>query len=151
MTPAAQGPVVFAYDGSELAKLAIEEAGRLLDTSAGAVIACVWQTFNVGFVTPAGVEFNAAQAGEVKRAAQETAAAGAALAESAGFAAQAVAVESAPTWKGLCELADDRDARLIVLGSHGRTGLADVLLGSVATAVSQHSRRSVLIVHRRPE
>jgi nucleotide-binding universal stress UspA family protein len=151
MTSAAEGPVVFAYDGSDLAKLAIEEAGRLLETDAGAVIACVWQTFNVGFVTPAGVEFNAAQAGEVKRAAQETAAEGATLAERAGFAAEAVAVESAPTWKGLCELADDRDARLIVLGSHGRSGLADVLLGSVATAVSQHSRRSVLIVHRRPE
>ena len=103
MTPAAQGPVVFAYDGSDLAKLAIDEAGRLLDTSAGAVVACVWQTFNVGFVTAAGVEFNAAQAGEVKRAAQETAAEGAALAERAGFAAQAVAVESAPTWKGLVQ------------------------------------------------
>jgi nucleotide-binding universal stress UspA family protein len=151
MTSAAQGPVVFAYDGSDLAKLAIDEAGRLLDTSAGAVVACVWQTFNVGFVTPAGVEFNAAQAGEVKRAAQQTAAEGAALAEGAGFAAQAVAVESAPTWKGLCDVADERDGRLIVLGSHGRTGVADVLLGSVATAVSQHSRRSVLIVHRRPD
>ncbi|HWE34523.1 MAG TPA: universal stress protein [Solirubrobacteraceae bacterium] len=151
MTAEAQGPVVFAYDGSDLAKLAIEEAGRLLDTSAGAIVACVWQTFNVGFVSPAGVEFNAAQAGEVKRAAQETAAEGAARAQAAGFAAQAVAIESAPTWKGLSELAEDRDARVVVLGSHGRTGLANVLLGSVATAFSQHSPRSVLIVHRRPQ
>ena len=37
----------------------------------------------------------------------------------------------------------------IVLGSHGRTGLAGVLIGSVAEAVAAHSRRSVLIVHRR--
>lgn len=148
MTATAQGPVLFAYDGSDLAKLAIDEAGGLLDTSAGALVACVWQTFNVGFVTPAGVELNAAQAGEVKRAAQDTAAEGAALAKEAGFAAQAVAVESAPTWKGLCELADEHDARLIVLGSHGRTGLAGAVLGSVATAVYQHSHRSVLISHR---
>jgi nucleotide-binding universal stress UspA family protein len=147
MTPA-QGPVVFAYDGSELAKLAIAEAGRLLDKSGGALVVCVWQTFNVGFVIPAGFQFNAAQAGEVKQAALQTATEGAALAQDAGFASQAVAIESAPTWKGLADLADDRDARLIVLGSHGRTGLADVLLGSVATAVSQHSDRSVLIVHR---
>ena len=32
--------------------------------------------------------------------------------------------------------------------NHGRTGLASVLLGSVAEAVAAHSRRSVLIVHR---
>jgi len=35
-----------------------------------------------------------------------------------------------------------------VLGSHGRTGLAGVLIGSVAEAVAAHSRRSVLIIHR---
>jgi hypothetical protein len=35
-----------------------------------------------------------------------------------------------------------------VLGSHGRSGLAGVLIGSVAEAVAAHSRRSVLIVHR---
>jgi hypothetical protein len=35
-----------------------------------------------------------------------------------------------------------------VLGSHGRTRLASVLIGSVAEAVAAHSRRSLLIVHR---
>ena len=35
-----------------------------------------------------------------------------------------------------------------MLGSHGRTGLGSVLIGSVAEAVAAHSRRSVLIVHR---
>ena len=34
----------------------------------------------------------------------------------------------------------------IVLGSHGRTGLARLLLGSVAAAVSQHARGRVLLV-----
>jgi nucleotide-binding universal stress UspA family protein len=36
---------------------------------------------------------------------------------------------------------------LIAIGSRGRTGLSKVLLGSVASAVAQHSGRSVLIVH----
>jgi nucleotide-binding universal stress UspA family protein len=35
-----------------------------------------------------------------------------------------------------------------VLGSHGRTGLTGVLIGSVAEAVAAHSRRAVLIIHR---
>jgi nucleotide-binding universal stress UspA family protein len=37
---------------------------------------------------------------------------------------------------------------LIVLGSHGRSGLARAVVGSVAGAVSSHCKRSVLIVHR---
>jgi len=52
-------------------------------------------------------------------------------------------------WRALVTLADDHDAGLVVLGSHGRTGLAGVLIGSVAEAVAAHSPRSVLIVHRR--
>jgi nucleotide-binding universal stress UspA family protein len=59
-----------------------------------------------------------------------------------------MAAEAAPTWKGIIEAADKQDASLIVLGSHGRSGLSQ-LVGSVASAVAAHSRRSVLIVHRR--
>ena len=38
---------------------------------------------------------------------------------------------------------------MIVLGSHGKSGLAGIFLGSVAGEVAAHSRRNVLIVHRR--
>ena len=142
------GPVVFAYDGSELAKQAIEEAGRLLEVAGEAMVVTVWQPFDVGFLPVAGVQFDAAQIAEVRTAAANTAAAGAALAEAAGFQARSAEIERSPTWKGIAEFADEHDARLIVLGSHGRSGLAGVLVGSVASAVAAHSRRSVLIVHR---
>ena len=79
----------------------------------------------------------------------QTAAEGASLADAAGFRAQSLTIEAAPTWKAIVDLADDHDASLIVLGSHGRNGVADLLLGSVAGAVAAHSRRSVLITHRR--
>jgi nucleotide-binding universal stress UspA family protein len=144
------GPVLFAYDGSDLAKLEIEEAGQQLEKGRDALVVCVWQPFDVGFVPASGLRFNAAQVSEVKRSAQDTAAEGAALAEAAGFKAQSTAVEGAPSWKAIVEVAEDRDASVIVLGSHGRTGVADVLLGSVAGAVAAHSRRTVLISHRRP-
>jgi nucleotide-binding universal stress UspA family protein len=144
------GPVVFAYDGSELAKHAIDEAGGLLETGGEALVVTVWQPFDVGFLAPAGLQFDAAQIAEIRAAAAQTAAAGAAIAEAAGFRAQSAEIEKSPTWKGIAELADAHDARLIVLGSHGRSGLAGVLVGSVAGAVAAHSRRSVLIVHRGP-
>jgi nucleotide-binding universal stress UspA family protein len=142
------GPVVFAYDGSELAKRAIDEAGRLLEAGGEALVVTVWQPFDVGFLPAAGIQFDAAQIADVRAAAAQTAAAGAALAEAAGFRAESAEVEKSPTWKGISEIADAHDARLIVLGSHGRSGLAGALVGSVASAVAAHSRRSVLIVHR---
>jgi nucleotide-binding universal stress UspA family protein len=144
----ASGPLVFAYDGSELAKHAIEEAGRLLDAGGEALVVTVWQPFDVGFLAPADLQLDAAQIADVRAAAAQTAAAGAALAEAAGFRAQSAEIEKAPTWKGIAELADAHDARLVVLGSHGRSGLAGALVGSVAGTLAAHSRRSVLIVHR---
>ena len=142
------GPVVFAYDGSELAKHAIGEAGRLLEAGGEALVVTVWQPFDVGFLPAAGLQFDAAQIADVRSAAAQTAADGAALAQAAGFRAQSAEIEKSPTWKGIATFADDQDARLIVLGSHGRSGLTGALVGSVAGAVAAHSRRSVLIVHR---
>ena len=143
------GPVLFAYDGSDLARLAIEEAGRQLEARREAVVLTVWRPFAVGFIPPPEVEFDAAASDEVRKAAEETAAQGASVARAAGFSAEILALKEAPTWKGIARVADDRDASLIVLGSHGKSGLTGVFLGSVASAVAAHSGRTVLIVHRR--
>ena len=144
----ASGPIVVAYDGSELARHAIDEAGRLLQPGGDALVVTVWQPFDVGFLPAAGLQFDAAQIAAVRDAAAQTAAAGAALAEAAGFRADSAEIERSPSWKGIAEIADEHDARLIVLGSHGRSGVAGVVVGSVAGAVAAHSRRSVLIVPR---
>jgi len=50
--------------------------------------------------------------------------------------ARSVILENAAEW----------NADLIVLGSHGRTGLERFFLGSVSDAVARHARCSVLIV-----
>jgi nucleotide-binding universal stress UspA family protein len=142
------GPVLFAYDGSELAKHAIAVAGRQLAPGRDAVVATVWRTFNVGFIPVKGREFDAAASNEVCAAAEETAAQGASLAQAAGFHAQSTVIAEAPAWKGICHVAKDHDASLIVLGSHAKSGLSGVFLGSVARDVAAHSPRSVLIVHK---
>jgi nucleotide-binding universal stress UspA family protein len=139
---------VFAYDGSALARLAIDEAGRLLAPRHDALVLTVWQPFDVGFVPAVELRINAAEVADVRNAAEQTAAKGASLAQAAGFEARSGVTEAAPTWKGIVRVADEHNAKLIVLGSHGRTELADVLIGSVAQAVAAHSRRSVLIIHR---
>jgi nucleotide-binding universal stress UspA family protein len=143
------GPVLFAYDGSELAALAIEQAAAQLASGRDALVLCVWQPADVGFVPTNTRHFDANEASEVQRAAEETAANGAALAAKAGFRSQSMAVKAAPTWKGIVETAEQRNASLIVLGSHRRSGLVGHLLGSVAAAVVTHSAASVLVVHQR--
>ena len=140
--------VLFGYDGSDLAKHAIEVAGRELVSGRAALVLTVWRTFNVGFIPLEGREFDAAATNEVREAAEETAAYGASLAEAAGFQPQSMAVNTAPVWKGICGVADERGVSLIVLGSHGKSGLASVFAGSVAGDIAAHSPRSVLIIHK---
>ena len=141
------GPVLFAYDGSELAAKAIEEAGRQLGPGRDAVVLCVWQPADVGFKPVDGHDLNAAQATEVHTAAEAVAAQGAKLAEQAGFRAQGLAVEESPTWKGICKVSRERGVGLIVLGAHRRTGIMGHLLGSVTAAVVTHSALPVLVIH----
>jgi nucleotide-binding universal stress UspA family protein len=141
------GPVLFAYDGSELARLAIQEARRQLAPGRNGLVACVWQTADVGFVPIGNRHLKAMDAAEVRQAAEETAAHGASLAAKAGFRSESVTTEAAPTWKGIVRVASEHDASLIVLGSHRRSGLAGHLLGSVAASVLAHSEAPVLIVH----
>jgi nucleotide-binding universal stress UspA family protein len=148
--PLASGPVIFAYDGCELAELAIAEAGRQLAPGRDALVLCVWQPADVGFVPVGDRRFDAQNAAEVQEAAEQTAAYGASLAAKAGFRSQSMAVEAAPTWKGIVKTAEEHQASLIVLGSHRRSGPFKRLIGSVAAAVVSHSTTSVLVVHQRP-
>jgi MFS family permease/nucleotide-binding universal stress UspA family protein len=147
--PMSSGPVVFAYDGSELAAFAIERAATQLAPGRDALVVCVWQPVDVGFTPSDNGHFDADQATEVRRAAERTAADGAALAVAAGFRAWSKAVEAAPTWRGIVATADEHDASLIVLGPHRRNGLLGHLQGSVAAAVVAHTTTPVLIVPQR--
>jgi MFS family permease/nucleotide-binding universal stress UspA family protein len=144
--PAQSGPVLFAYDGSELAAFAIARAAAQLPPGRDALVVCVWQPVDVGFTPTDTTHFDADRAMEVRLAAERTAAHGAALAEDAGFRARSAAVEATPTWKGIVAAAEDHDASLIVLGPHRRNGFMGHLQGSVAAAVVAHSAIPVLAI-----
>jgi nucleotide-binding universal stress UspA family protein len=148
-TPCEQvGPAIFAYDGSDLAAYAIQQAGRQLAPGREALVVCVWQPADVGFIPAKGRQLHAAAANEVEEAAKETAAHGAEIATKAGFKASPLTVEAAPTWKGLVQVAEEHRCGLIVIGSHQRHGLLGHLAGSVAAATVAHFESSVLVIHR---
>lgn len=145
-SPVSPGPVLLAYDGTPRAASAIEHAAAELSDHRDALVVCVWQPVDVGFTPVETAHFDADQATEVRRVAQQTAAHGASLATRAGFSAQALAVEAAPIWKGIVETADEHNASLIVVGPHRRNGLLGHFEGSVAAAVVAHSTTPVLVV-----
>jgi nucleotide-binding universal stress UspA family protein len=53
--------------------------------------------------------------------------------------------------KEIVHAADDRDADLIVISTHGRTGWKHLLFGSVAEHVVRHSRVPVLVIQSKSE
>jgi nucleotide-binding universal stress UspA family protein len=144
--PTLTHPVLFAYDGSELAALAIEQAGHQYTDGRDGLVLCVWQPADVGFTPTSKRHFDADSASEVGKAADETAAYGASLATQAGFHAQSLAFEGSPIWKGIIDAAADHDASVIVIGSHRRSGLRGHLLGSVAAQVAAHAQIPVMLV-----
>jgi nucleotide-binding universal stress UspA family protein len=53
-------------------------------------------------------------------------------------------------WDRLCAIArDDRSIELVVVGTHGRTGVSRALIGSVAERVVRHAPCSVMVVRSR--
>jgi nucleotide-binding universal stress UspA family protein len=142
------GPILFVYDGSALAALAIARAGCELAPERDALVLCVWQPADVGFEPVNKRHLDADAANEVRQAAEEVAEFGASLARDAGFRAQGLTVEAAPTWKGIIQTAEEHHVSLIVLGAHRHAGLVGHLLGSVAAAVVSHAACSVLVVHQ---
>lgn len=51
----------------------------------------------------------------------------------------------------ICKIAEQDQSDMIVMGSHGRTGLKHVLLGSVAERVVRHAHCPVLVVGKKAE
>jgi nucleotide-binding universal stress UspA family protein len=66
--------------------------------------------------------------------------------EEAGVAVETSVVESHNAWRGIVQAAESLTADLIVMGSHGRSGLEKLVLGSVAQAVLSHTHLPVLVV-----
>ena len=140
------GPVLFAYDGSDQAQGAIEQAGRQLQGDRKAIVLSVWEPLeSVPFWGAPMSTVPAEMAEQVRDEAEKVAAEGAERARQAGFDAEPAVVEGAPVWQGIVHAAEEEGAGIIVIGSHGRRGAAYLAMGSVATAVAHHSKVPVLI------
>jgi nucleotide-binding universal stress UspA family protein len=133
--------IVVGYDGSDCAKAALHaaiEVGRAY----GEPI-----TIAFGYeLSPVGGElhdYHAALRDLATRRLEE--ARSLVAADHGGSQVDLVIVEKAPA-QALVELADERDARVIVVGTRGESPLRGALLGSTPHKLLGLSRRPVLVV-----
>jgi nucleotide-binding universal stress UspA family protein len=151
--PSASGPVLLCFDGSGPARHAIEHSAGLL-APAPAVVLHVWLAvshvllWRPVFPSPGPLAEPAAELDDACRdAGRRVVDEGVAIARTAGYDAGPLLVESRHgAWRTIIVRADERDARLVVIGSHGISPITSALLGSVAAGVVHHSARPVLVV-----
>ena len=60
------------------------------------------------------------------------------------------ALHVGPPGEAICWVADDQQCDLIVMGTHGRSGVKHLLMGSVAEYVLRHARQPVIVVRDVP-
>lgn len=67
--------------------------------------------------------------------------------KAAGFDVEIMLERGVPQLR-ILEVAEEKEVSVIILGSHGRSNLAAVLLGSVSDHVIRHARRPVIVIKR---
>ena len=63
----------------------------------------------------------------------------------AGCTVEKTAYSEGDPVSAICKFAEAENVDQILLGSHGRTGLAKLLLGSISTGVLEHCKKPVFI------
>ena len=89
----------------------------------------------------------AKNADQIKKHATSVITRAAEAAKQAGVSCDTIQVEHEQPYRAIIAAATDKCCDLIVMGSHGRSALSAVLLGSVTIKVLTHTKTSVLVCH----
>jgi nucleotide-binding universal stress UspA family protein len=148
--------LVIAYDGSDRSKAAVRHAAELSPGSA-ALVVTVWEPGLAAMLPPGAAPDTLGGMSLPDHAMQDHASTlaqeGARLAASAGLEAEHHAVpDEVRVAETIVDLAVDRKAAAVVVGSHGISGLRSRLMGSVTREVLKRCPCPVLVVREdRPE
>ncbi len=139
--------ILLPTDGSDLAAKAVEH-GIAFAKEIGAKLTAVTVTepFVLFSVAPRQLEYTRAEYKRHAEAWAEKALAGvAAAAKLAGVACETLHVEREHVYEAIIDTAGSKDCDLILMASHGRRGVAAVVLGSETVKVLTHSKIPVLV------
>lgn len=139
--------ILVPVDGSKTAQLAVAKAIGLAQAF-GSRVTVIYVIDPYPF-TGVGTDFAYGQAEYLSAATAEANAAVKAAKEvfaSATVTVDTSVVEAHTAWRGIVQAGVSLQADLVVIGSHGRSGLEKLVLGSVAQAVLSHTKLPVLVV-----
>jgi nucleotide-binding universal stress UspA family protein len=139
--------ILVPVDGSPTAQLAVEKAIGLAKAFGSRVTAIFvidpYPFSGIGTDLAYGqTEYLSAATAEANASVRATRTAF----DAAGVSVDTSVIESHAAWRGIVESAESIQADLIVMGSHGRSRLEKLVLGSVVQAVLSHTKLPVLVV-----
>ena len=139
--------ILIPTDGSELAEHAVTN-GLSLAKSLGAkvTVIIVVEPFDwLGAAQPGAFAEFAKLTEQIKKHATSVLNRVSAAAKQAGMSCDTVQVDDVRPHQAIIATAADRGCDLIVMASHGRSGLSALVLGSVTSKVLTHTKTPVLV------
>lgn len=139
--------ILIATDGSDLSRKAVEAGLQMASRlHARATAITVSPPFHALSLAPSQAEYSLAGYREhTEEAAQRILGEVRARAEAVGLSCGTVHVEHEHPWQAIIDTARTLGCDLITMASHGRRGLAAVVLGSETLRVLTHSTIPVLV------
>lgn len=139
--------VLATTDGSDISLKALAELGRLLPVAGTEILLLSVfrspRTLTYG-ADPLNVSFER-MVDQFREAAEDDCARGQEILETQGFSVKTLTLMGEPA-ATILELAEQESPDLLMVASHGRSGIQRFLLGSVSERVLRHARASVLVV-----
>jgi nucleotide-binding universal stress UspA family protein len=139
--------ILVPTDGSALSKSAIEQAAGLARAlKAHLTIVTVTTPFQPVAAEPIYARTTALEhEKDMDKLSARILAEAKAIADSVGVSHSARHASSDQPWQAIIETAQSEGCDLIAMASHGRSGLAAIVLGSETTRVLTHSRIPVIV------
>ena len=132
--------ILVPLDGSSLAEIALPEAAELARGGATLVLLRAAEPVRLPAADPTDSQV------EIVREAEDYLASVARWARRAGVAEVQTSVSYAPAAEAIIEAARVRKVDLIVMSTHGRSGLGRLVLGSVAETVLRGTSTPILLL-----
>ena len=136
--------ILIPTDGSELAEHGVAH-GLALAKSLAAKISVIFVVEPFSELTGRFLEVVATYAELRREQAASVLSSAANAAKEAGLSCEVIQVEHEQPHQAIIAAAEEKGCDLIVMSSHGRSGLSNLLVGSVTNKVLAHTKTPVLV------